>query len=200
MKVIIACLTYGNRPKDILYQNMVTAHYPAIFIEINREGIANALNDALDSATDYGADAVGFLANDIIEPEAWLAQKVEWLQDLHGAGIVSTSVNGIPANATNQHIIGNWLMKTDVFKKVGYFWESQWLYSPIDLDYCERAWMGGFNTFYVPGIKAEHLGDHAQGSEYGYDKNEMIKNSWPTYLENINGYRSGQKDIYKGRL
>jgi len=66
MKVLIAGLAYGNRPKDILNDNLTKAGYPYTYIEINTEGIANAMNEAIDIAGVDGYDAISYLANDII--------------------------------------------------------------------------------------------------------------------------------------
>jgi len=86
MKVLIACLTYGNRPKDILFENIMKAGYPAEYMEIDREGIAYALNDGIDAMLAGGFDMVGFLANDIQEPNEWLLMKVSLLSAVQNAG------------------------------------------------------------------------------------------------------------------
>ena len=35
--------------------------------------------------------------------------------------------------------------------------------------------LAGFYTYYVMNCKAEHIGSHASGNEYGWDKNKLVK-------------------------
>ena len=193
MKVLIACLVYGNRPLDIIRKNLTNASYPykAIFVDV--EGIANALNEGIYQMD--GFDALAFMANDIEEPENWLAKKVEALQTYPNAGIVASTLHHPVTEIKNEHIISNWLIKKDVIEAIGLFNESMFPYGPIDLDYCERTWVAGFSTYYVIDCHAVHNGSHATGNEYGWDKSELVSKYWGQYVDNINGYRNGTKSI-----
>ena len=195
MKVLIAGLVYGNRPKDILNDNLAKAGYPYTYIEINTEGIANALNEAIDIAGVDGYDAIAYLANDIIEPDNWLAKKVEALQTYPDAGIVASSLDHARRGFNSQHIISNWLLSMKVVDTIGIFNESMFPYGPIDLDYCERANLAGFNTYYVMDCLAEHIGGHATGDEYGYNKAELLQKNWAAHESDLRGYREGTKNI-----
>jgi hypothetical protein len=42
---------------------------------------------------------------------------------------------------------------------------------------------------------AEHIGGHATGNEYGYDKAELLHKNWATHEADIRGYRDGSKNI-----
>jgi GT2 family glycosyltransferase len=198
MKVLIAGLAYGNRPKDILNDNLTKAGYPYTYIEINTEGIANAMNEAIDIAGVDGYDAIAYLANDIIEPENWLAKKVEALQTYPSAGIVSSSLDQVRFTIQCEHIICNWLLSMEVVDKIGIFNESMFPYGPIDLDYCERANLAGFNTYYVKECQAFHQGSHATGNEYGWDKGALIDKYWKQHVEDVYLYRNGLKDLKYG--
>jgi GT2 family glycosyltransferase len=150
MKVLIAGLTYGNRPHDILMMNILRCGYKnGDYIYINTEGIANAMNEAIDIAGVDGYDAIAYLANDIVEPNNWLAKKVEALQTYPSAGIVASSLDRVRLGVNSEHIISNWLLSIKVVEQIGIFNESMFPYGPIDLDYCERANLAGFNTYYV---------------------------------------------------
>lgn len=196
MKVLIAGLVYGSRPLDILIDNLSNLNYEqADFVPINTEGIANALNEAIDIALVDGYDAIAYLANDIIEPKDWLVKKVEALQTYPNAGIVASSLDRARLGIKSEHIISNWLLSIEVVKQIGIFNESMFPYGPIDLDYCERANLAGFNTYYVKDCLAEHIGGHATGDEYGYNKNELLLNNWAKHEADIRGYRDGSKDI-----
>jgi GT2 family glycosyltransferase len=195
MKILIAGLVYGNRPKDILNDNLAKAGYPHTYIEINTEGIANALNEAIDIAGVDGYDAIAYLANDIIEPQDWLAKKLYALEFYPDAGIVASSLDYARRGFNSQHIISNWLLSMKVVDTIGIFNESMFPYGPIDLDYCERANLAGFNTYYVMDCLAEHIGGHATGDEYGYNKAELLLKNWAAHESDIRGYREGTKNI-----
>jgi GT2 family glycosyltransferase len=195
MRVLIACLVYGNRPLDILEQNIKSAGYVADYVLINREGISNALNEAIDIAGADEYDAIAYLANDIKEPENWLAKKVEALKSYPFAGIVASSLDNVRYTAQSEHIISNWLLSMKVVDKIGIFNEQMFPYGPIDLDYCERANLAGFYTYYVIDCKAEHIGSHASGNEYGWDKGELVNKYWQMHVDDITAYRNGSKNL-----
>lgn len=184
MKVLVISLAYGNRPVDILNGNLIRAGYDYIHEQVCTEGIANALNDGIDLMKEYDADAVAFLANDIREPDNWLALKVAALQSYPNAGIVASSIHAPVDVVRNEMIISNWLISRDVVESIGYFQESMFPYGPIDLDYCDRCLAAGFNTYYVIGCHAVHEGGHATGDEYGYSKEAMVQKYWPEYVAN----------------
>jgi len=198
MKVLIAGLVYGNKPKDILKDNLAKAGYVFTYIEVNKEGIADAMNEAIDVALIDNFDAIAYLANDIIESDNWLAKKVEALQTYPSAGIVASSLDFVRGTIQSEHIISNWLLSMAVVDKIGIFNDSMFPYGPIDLDYCERANLSGFNTYYVMNCKAEHLGNHAGGNEYGWDKGALVQKYWPQHVEDVYLYRNGLKDLKYG--
>jgi len=74
MKAFVVCLTYGNRPLDIIVKNLQNAGYPFNVAFLSIEGIANAMNEGLALAEGY--DAVDLIANDSEEPEDWLRKKM----------------------------------------------------------------------------------------------------------------------------
>jgi GT2 family glycosyltransferase len=199
MKILISCLTYGTRPTDILYRNIAKAGYPATYIDTNVEGIANAQNQAVDAFKDGGYHALGFLANDIEEPEGWLRTKLEALINYPEAGIVATPLDCTRNTLTNEHVIGNWLMSKAIIDKVGYFNESMFPYGPVDLDYLERAWAAEFKTYYALNALASHTHPHASGNEYGYDKSEMVAKYWGIHVENAGAYRNGSLSYKRER-
>ncbi len=196
MKILIAGLVYGKRPLDVLIGNLSNLNYEnADFVAINTEGVANAMNEAIDIAGVDGYDAIAYLANDIVEPKDWLNKKIEALQTYPDAGIVASSLDRARRGINSEHIISNWLLSMKVVERIGIFNESMFPYGPIDLDYCERANLAGFNTYYVMDCLAEHLGNHANGNDYGYDKAELLQKNWAKHEADIKGYRDGSKAI-----
>ena len=200
MKVLVCSLIYGDRPHNILVDNELKAGYPATFASINTEGIANALNEGIDYMMENNFDAIAFLANDIIEPERWLEKKVEALLTYPEAGIVASSLDCARNELSNELIISNWLISRKVIEKIGYFNESMFVYGPYDLEYCERVWAAGLKTYYVKDCLAQHIGGHATGNEYGYNKEEMVAKNMPIYNQLSREYATGQRDIYVKRL
>lgn len=193
MKVLIVGLTYGNRPLDILLKNFETAGYPFNLTFVSIEGIANALNEGIHRAE--GFDAVAFLANDIVEPENWLAKKVEALQTYPNAGIVASTLHHPVTQINNEHIISNWLLSRKVIDAIGLFNESMFPYGPIDLDYCERTWVAGFNTYYVIDCHSVHISNPESNTEHGWNKADLVSKYWSQYVEDIIAYKNGTKSI-----
>jgi GT2 family glycosyltransferase len=196
MKILIAGLVYGPRTLEVLIGNLSNLNYDnADFVAINTEGVANAMNEAIDIAGVDGYDAIAYLANDIVEPKDWLNKKVKALKYYPQAGIVASSLDRVRVGVNSEHIISNWLLSMKVVEQIGIFNESMFPYGPIDLDYCERANLAGFNTYYVKDCLAEHLGGHATGDEYGYNKAELLQKNWAKHEADIKAYRDGSKPI-----
>jgi len=192
MKVLIGCLVYGNRPYDIIHKNLENAGHPFEVMFINKEGIANALNEAIYRYEDY--DAIGYLANDIEESEGWLKKKVEALQTYYEAGIVASSFGQVNV-IESDFIISNYLISKQVIESVGMFNFEYYPYGAIDLEYCQRCWIAGFKTYYVQNCIAKHIGSHATGDEYGYNKEEMVMKYWGKYVNEIDLYKNKSKGI-----
>lgn len=199
MNILVCCLTYGNRPIDKLHYNLERTGFPFNVAFINREGIAHALNDGIDLFKKGDYESLAFLANDIIEPDNWLIKKAMALDSYERAGIVASSLDFKREYFNNEHIISNWLISKEAIDKIGYFNEDYYPYGPIDLEYCERTWLAGLQTYYVMDCLAS-TGDHAVGNEYGYNKQEVVNGFWSKYKEDINAYKSGTKNIKLDRL
>lgn len=196
MKVLVCQLIYGNRPFNILVDNELKAGYNATYVNINTEGIANALNEGVEYMMTNNFDAIAFLANDIVEPQDWLAKKVFALQNYPSAGVVASSLDMVRDTIQNEMIISNWLISKETINKIGYFNEGMFPYGPIDLDYCQRCYAAGLNTYYVTDCLAYHIGSHATGNEYGWDKNELVAKYHTQHIQDVEGYRNGTKGFY----
>jgi GT2 family glycosyltransferase len=193
MKVLINCLVFGNRPLNIIADNLNRKGFECDVKFVDVEGIANALNEGIKDFEKY--DAIGFLANDIIEPDNWLLKKVEALNTYPNAGIVASSLDCERVQIQSELIISNWLIDTQVIDAIGEFNEQYFPYGAIDLDYCERAWLAGFKTYYAMNCLAVHNGSHATGNEYGWDKSELVAKYSTLYNDNLNAYKNGTKSI-----
>jgi GT2 family glycosyltransferase len=193
MKILICQLTYGDRPFNILIDNELKAGYNATYCQINTEGISNALNEGIDYMLKNEYDAIGFLANDIIEPQDWLSKKVEALTEYPNAGVVASSLDHNRTNINCELIISNWLISRQLIQKIGFFNETMFPYGPIDLDYCERAWAAGYKTYYVMDCLAVHTDTPVN---YGWDKSEMVAKYWDKFNSEAHKYKSGELDYF----
>jgi GT2 family glycosyltransferase len=198
-KVLVIGLTYGNRPTDIIVDNLKRAGHSSHHAYISKEGIANALNDGLELLSGAEYDCIAFLSNDIVEPDNWLYKKVEALYTYPQAGIVASSLDTERTEIQIEHIISNWLIRREVIRDIGYFNENFFPYGPIDLDYCVRANTFGWGTYYVKNCLATHSGT-ANGNEYGYNKQEIVQKYWEQHVSDVSHYMNGVKHIYMNRL
>jgi hypothetical protein len=196
MKILVCPLIYGNRPMNIIDENISIAGMQSFDIKyINTEGIANAMNEGIYAFQEGEYDYLAYLANDIIEPKDWLVKKINAIESYPDAGIIASSLDIPVFDMKNDHIISNWLMNKKVIDMIGLFNESMFPYGPIDLDYCERVWVGGLKTYYCIDCVAHHVGSHATGNEYGWDKSELVGKYWKIYEDNIIAYKDGTKSI-----
>jgi GT2 family glycosyltransferase len=196
MKVLIAALTYGSRQMDVINDNIARCGYEnKVLTFISVHGIAQALNAAFDAMLIHNCDAVALLANDIVEPDNWLQKKVAALSTYPKAGVVASTLHDVETTIRSQHIISNWLIARSTFETIGYFNEQYTPYGPIDLDYCDRCRVADIGTYYVIDCHAKHIGEHATGNEYGYDKAKLVADSWGLYNRNLQGYNDGTISI-----
>ena len=184
---------YGQRTLEIIHHNLNNSGMAYEVKIIDKEGIGNALNEGLKDYQKY--DAIGFLANDILEPDNWLQKKWNALQNYPNSGIVASSLDNERTVIKNEHIISNWLISTKLIDKIGKFNESYFPYGAIDLEYCERTWLAGFNTYYTMNCLAHHKGSHATGNEYGWNKSELVAKYSQQYNTDIDNYKNGSKPI-----
>lgn len=204
MNIAVVCLAYG-RPDftaKSLAANLPTAGAEFSLFFINQKGIAKALNEGLKVTRDY--DAVCFLANDIIEPNGWMYNRIQSLADVKerfhiSPGMVSYPIDRSYDDYEFTDVIGNILITKEVIDKVGYFNESLDPYGPIDCDYNHRVKLAGFVNYYLPFFKAHELqksGSDETDKIYGYSKRESIRDIWSIHESQVSEYISGKRSIY----
>lgn len=170
---------------------------PAERLFLNRKnfGIAFPFNYLMHLAFSKEYDAVMFMANDIKEPDKWLAKRIAYMTMIPESGMVSVALGShqcrrkvlrkLPVDAG--HVIGQFMISLDTYLKVGSFREDFGLYGPIDNDYnirCERL---GRVNYYIPGIKGEHL-DDKDDKKYGYSKSDQVKKTWEQFASDLSRY------------
>lgn len=166
-------------------------------------GIAIGLNRMIEAAFRRGFDMVVSMANDILEPDNWLLERVQAAQAIPNTGIVTIpvvsslmytekEVNGIRINEGGQ-LIGNFLLTRAAYDKVGLYCTQYGTYGPLDLDYCDRCKAAGLRYYYLAGRMAEHIGTvDSNPPEYQQGKDASLKQSWQQYTYNTHAYQAGE--------
>lgn len=166
-----------------------------IWYSLDNKGISYAFNQMLEHVQ-HSYDAFVFMANDIKEPNNWLADRVRYLKAFPRSGMISISphqvrpdypemsISGMPLYAGD--VIGQFMISRQVLEKVGAFREDFGEYGPIDNDYNYRCSMAGFVNYYIPG-KALHM-DDKDNTQYGYDKQQRIEKTWLEHVDSLRNY------------
>lgn len=183
MKVAIIFLDYMRHDHTpAALKNLTNAGHPFDLFTIDVKGVARAINDGIyrsafagcvkQCVQNYYYDAVVTMANDITMPDGWLKSMVHAMI-YDNAGIIGIhTVEALPEKDINgMHPtfmpFGNVLITRDVIAKIGFFNEDHDPYGMQDSDYGYRATKAGFYNFYLPNMKAEHIGhDVGDTSEY----------------------------------
>lgn len=169
-------------------------------------GIAKAFNEMLAYVRN-SYDAFVFMANDILEPVDWLADRVKYLDVFSNSGMISQSPHQVRPNYPAHRfparkdlliypgdVIGQFMISKQVLDKVGAFRDDWGEYAPIDNDYNYRCSRAGFVNYYIPGM-AVHL-DEAEPTNYGYDKQQRISETWAMHVAGLSQYND-PANIYK---
>jgi len=186
-------LNYQNDSVKTLGQNLINA---GIDIEqliiVKEKGISNAINVGLNKIDFSNIQYVTILANDIFEPDNWLAIRNEFLKD-ESIGICSIPLDGFSGDSLD--LIGNFTITKEAIKRVGAFNQELDPYGAIDLDYCTRVRAAGLHTKFVPSTKAIHLEQNGS-DKYGYNKMDLVKKTWDLHNQNVSAYTDNTKAYY----
>jgi len=181
MKVAIIFLDYMRHDHtSAALKNLTNAGHPFDLFTIDVKGVARAINEGLKRCFWPKYDAFVTMANDITMPDGWLKAMVH-ATIYDNAGIIGIhTVEALPEKDINgMHPtfmpFGNVLIKAEVVEKIGFFNEDHDPYGMQDSDYGYRATKAGFYNFYLPNMKAEHIGhDVGDTSEYRKMKDEGL--------------------------
>lgn len=199
MKVAILFLDYQRHQySEAALQSIAKSGYPFDLFTINRKGIAAALNDGIDKTRQY--DAVVFCANDIQMPENWLSEMVRYAEQIPESGMIGfhtvehlpemTFVNGLPIHQIFT-AFGNVMMPRKAIDTIGYYNEAHDPYGMQDADYAYRLNKTGFINYYIPNLKAIHIGnDVGEKSDYRLMKDEGLAKAGEIYKKYCDKYYS----------
>jgi GT2 family glycosyltransferase len=190
----IIYLNYNNVNVETLADNIKRAGETTKYVKfiMNEEGIANAINKCLRLLNFDVIDYVTIMGNDIIEPDNWLQIRNDFMQD-KTIGICSIPLEG--SHTDSSDLIGNFTISKEVILKVGAFNQELDPYGAIDLDYCTRVRVAGFQTKYVNSVQSKHFYQNGLDA-YGYNKADSVQKTWQLHTQNVADYQSGTKNYY----
>jgi GT2 family glycosyltransferase len=206
MNVGIIFLDYQRHehtPRALM--NLANAGYPFDLVTVQTKGVAKALNEGICGLSywdDYHGfifeyDAVVTMANDITMPQDWLKKMVIAAKTIAKTGIVGIhTVESLPDKDNNNvhptfMPFGNVLIMKEVIEKIGYFNTDHDPYGMQDSDYGYRATKAGFYNYYLPDMKAEHIGhDVGNIDEYRKMKDEGLSFAGEKHLKWVAHYET----------
>lgn len=176
--------------KDRRVISLIDSYKPA-YARINRqnEGVAKAQNQLMLRAT---GDWIMFFPNDILLPDGWLQHMLYWAGLVKNPGLVGIhcvadlpplstmeGVNGpVEAHFLNpviDKVFGVMFFHRSIIEKIGAHYEGFGVYGLEDSDWNNRITRAGFQSFYIPGLKSEHLCDDVgDKTEYRKMKDESM--------------------------
>ena len=191
-----------NGSKDLTPVLTAYPHFKKVHQFKQNKGIAAAINKGFEMANSFSSkmsfdltqtlrpfkyDAIVTLANDILMPTGWLKAMVEHIKE--DTGIIGIHcVEDLPPMVNGVHyadpVFGNVLITAEAIKRVGKYNTDFDPYGMQDADYNYRVKMAGLKTFYLPGLKSEHIGhDVGNGSEYRKMKDEGLSKAGKVWQE-----------------
>lgn len=208
MKVAVVFLDYQRHDHtQRALESMHNAGYPFDLFTIDMKGIAAALNEGLEKAWNY--DAMVKFDNDIVMPNGWLKQMVNYASTIPNTG--SCGIHCVEGTGSPEHVnglainriptaFGNVLIPAKAFREAGYFSKEYDPYGMQDSDYAYRLSKLGFIHYYIPGMTSTHIGhDVGQNTEYrkmkdeGLSKSQDIWDKLTAWYDSTNNYKRMQK-------
>lgn len=180
-------LSYGRHDitAKVLAHNLNNHGLPAenvgLFVA-DTYGIAKAINKLLRRAYEQGYHYFCVCGNDIIEPNNWLAKRLNGMQQHEHAGMIAIPIDYVRIFDSVEMVIGNWMISRKVLDAVGAMNEAFDPYGAIDLDYNKRCTAAGFTSFYIGGELAHHIHNHDGKELYGFDKAEQVQKTWHVHV------------------
>jgi glycosyltransferase involved in cell wall biosynthesis len=204
MKVSIILLDYHRKTytEQVKEVNLNNAGHPFSLVTVDRKGIAAAFNEGIRQSA--GHDAVVFMANDILMPDNWLATMVQYAEAILNTGIIGIhtvealpaigEINGLPCHPCVCPF-GNQFIPWQVIDKIGGYNEAHDPYGRHDADFAYRAQLAGFVSYYLPNLRAAHVGhDVGDNSDYRRMKDAGL-DAAPTWEEIQRQYDGGNYNI-----
>lgn len=170
------------------------------------EGVARSLNQLMLRRKRPHAM---FMPNDIVLEKDWLKVAIEYLADINPSGVVGwedsvglkmprTTIKGVSGKEWDvfcekdfvldgSQVMGATIFPESLIETVGYLEEDFGLYGWEDQGICFRAKIAGLHNYYIPNIKATHLGTET-GTDYKEQKEKHLHNSVGYFRHKVQNY------------
>jgi GT2 family glycosyltransferase len=158
---------------------------------------------------------IALMSNDLLWPKDWGLETVTWANKVSNSGLVGILFRegGNPPLAVKNDFRAHWVtdtgsqdmtrifgpttFKREIVEKVGLFAEEFGPYGLEDSDFNERVTMAGLHSFYVPGLKSQHLiEDSGQQTEYRKAKDKSLYANDAIYNKRLK-YRIETGDFFE---
>lgn len=161
----------------------------ASYVRLNKynEGISRSLNQLILRAK---APNMMYMADDVAMPENWGRELLKYIDHIPKTGIVGfemgelklpySEMNGLPlCHNPNRddiyhdkvQVYGNIVFTKQLIDTIGGFCEEYHPYGLEDADFCFRAILNNFLVYYIPGLRAVHLGLNSDAKVKSYFSN-----------------------------
>lgn len=193
-------LVCDNGSQDNRTIEYIESLHPVYFRKNGQnQGNYQMLNQLLLRAN---GDAFCVIDNDIMLPNQWLGQLVDYNQGIPQSGVsgiqcvvkngVPMQINGIEVWGVNGAIFGTKFFSRYLLDTIGYFCEDYGFYGLGDSDFGMRAKFAGFANYYLPDMKSQHLGvDEHDAGRYRQMKDKQMKQSRGKLGINLQRYKAG---------
>lgn len=185
--------------KEVI-DELVSSNPDHLRLNKTNEGIAKSFNQLyLRSKGEF----IALMSNDILWPDMWGYQTVNCLKCVPNSGLASINWghHGTPPLSIKFGIEAHWLTKDlnrcfgptifrrEVVNQIGLFHEGFGNYGIEDSDFNERVTRAGFNSFYIPGLYAHHLGvgEHDTGV-YREEKSRVLLENSKIFDERVSRF------------
>jgi glycosyltransferase involved in cell wall biosynthesis len=179
---LLVCDNGSKDERVIEYERGLSPAY----LRLNRENRGNyqMLNQLLLRAR---GELFCVIDPDIMLPREWLGKLVMANVKIPESGVsgiytvgrdkgAPITLHGVTVNKRKGAVFGTKLWSRQAFEDVGFFCEEYGPYGLGDSDYGLRMVAVGRVNYYLPGLKADHLGgDVGQNSEYRKVKDRSLK-------------------------
>ena len=163
---VLVCDNGSQDQRVIDYFKSKKIHYHRV--NARNEGCARSFNQLFLRST---GELIVLLGNDILLPDGWLEEGIRYAYGVPNSGIIGIDWGhgGVPAMGTKfgvhahylderlDKVFGVWMLKRRVIEEIGFFAEEFEEYGLEDSDFNNRVNLAGFNSYYLPNMRSQHL-------------------------------------------
>ncbi len=171
---------------DGTQENLKVFNPEITILKKKNDGLAKTFNQGLKVA---GGDWVCRMGSDLEMPENWLKVVKEHIEKIPETDVMCIPIDGFQKDwvgeeiqikgvdvYTAKKIMGFFVVSKKFLERVGYYNEEWGWYTPIDMEWSNRAMKLNPITYYIKGLQIKHLGvGEWDDGEYRERKNKSLK-------------------------